>query len=259
MKARRKLLTYLLAFAETLSLPALSVRNDCDDEFLASPFKSIKDLIIPDYSKSQVLQIIRRCIRYLLDEDESEDCSSKIGKRKRKESCLLPGYRQLTVCNVCGDTCNGQLGYGAQVCYACKAFFRRVITKGATNSEKCPFYGSCIVTKESRSICLYCRLQKCYQYGMKEELVQKPHEIKHKKRTLKTSQQLKKSLEEVPKPTKTKTPRFATKLVQVFNTCVTINSRVEESEITSDGILKWNLESLKQLEEFAEQVSEFNR
>ena len=247
-------------------------QDDSNDEILASPFKSIKDLIIPDYSKSQVLQIIHRCIRYLLDDDESEDCSdrspiSNIRKRKRKESCSLPAYQQLTNCDICGDTCNGQLGYGAQVCYACKAFFRRVITKGATNSEKCPFYGSCIVTKESRSICPCCRLQKCYQYGMKEELVQKPHEIKHKKRTLKKSHQSeenqsKKSLEEVanvPKPIKTKTPRFAVKLVQVFNKCVTINSSFEESEITSDGIMKWNLESLNQLEKFAEQVSDFNR
>ena len=104
---------------------------------------------------------------------------------------------------------------------------------------------------------------------MKEELVQKPHDIKHKKRTFKKSQQSeenesKKAPEVVanvpkPKPIKIKTPRFAIKLVQVFNKCVTINSSFEESEITSDGIMKWNLESLNQLEKFAEQVSDFNR
>ena len=78
-------------------------------EMLASPFMSIDDFndtpicVIPDYSKSEVLQIIRCCIHYLSDDEdtnyknqerlsgaESEDVSDRspmsiLGKRKRDE------------------------------------------------------------------------------------------------------------------------------------------------------------------------------
>ena len=80
-----------------------------DFEMLASPFMSIDDFndtpicVIPDYSKSEVLQIIRCCIHYLSDDEdtnyknqerlsgaESEDVSDRspmsiLGKRKRDE------------------------------------------------------------------------------------------------------------------------------------------------------------------------------
>uniref|UniRef100_A0A1I7TPW5 Nuclear receptor domain-containing protein n=1 Tax=Caenorhabditis tropicalis TaxID=1561998 RepID=A0A1I7TPW5_9PELO len=73
-------------------------------------------------------------------------------------------------CAVCGDRVNGKR-YGAPACLGCIVFFRRAVTNDVT--YKCLKGGTCVITNESRCICRYCRLQKCYTVGMKASAIQR--------------------------------------------------------------------------------------
>ncbi|OWF43845.1 probable GPI-anchored adhesin-like protein PGA55 [Mizuhopecten yessoensis] len=69
-----------------------------------------------------------------------------------------------TYCQVCGDKAAG-FYCGAFICEACKKFFMR-----ANKLEKlkyvCLRVGRCVITKESRVQCQYCRYQKCVSLKM---------------------------------------------------------------------------------------------
>ncbi|XP_043921947.1 hepatocyte nuclear factor 4-gamma [Protopterus annectens] len=72
-------------------------------------------------------------------------------------------------CSICGDRATGK-HYGASSCDGCKGFFRRSIRKSHVYS--CRFSRQCIIDKDKRNQCRYCRLRKCFQAGMKKEAVQ---------------------------------------------------------------------------------------
>ncbi|CAL4106005.1 unnamed protein product, partial [Meganyctiphanes norvegica] len=72
-------------------------------------------------------------------------------------------------CTICGDRATGK-HYGAHSCDGCKGFFRRSVRKNHTYT--CRFNRSCIVDKDKRNQCRYCRLRKCIRAGMKKEAVQ---------------------------------------------------------------------------------------
>ncbi|ULT92096.1 hypothetical protein L3Y34_009662 [Caenorhabditis briggsae] len=73
-----------------------------------------------------------------------------------------------SLCHVCGSESNGMYHYGAQVCRACAAFFRRALTspypKKCRMNQKCDF-----LTKNGYFKCKFCRLKKCYDVGMSSE------------------------------------------------------------------------------------------
>ncbi|XP_004694482.2 PREDICTED: hepatocyte nuclear factor 4-gamma-like [Condylura cristata] len=73
------------------------------------------------------------------------------------------------LCAICGDRATGN-HYGASSCDGCKGFFRRSIHKSHVYS--CGFSRQCVVDKDKRSQCRYCRLRKCFRAGMKKETVQ---------------------------------------------------------------------------------------
>ncbi|XP_007885199.1 hepatocyte nuclear factor 4-gamma isoform X1 [Callorhinchus milii] len=73
------------------------------------------------------------------------------------------------LCAICGDRATGK-HYGASSCDGCKGFFRRSIRKNHVYS--CRFNRQCIVDKDKRNQCRYCRLKKCFRAGMKKEAVQ---------------------------------------------------------------------------------------
>ncbi|NXX64315.1 HNF4A factor, partial [Scopus umbretta] len=52
----------------------------------------------------------------------------------------------------------------------CKGFFRRSVRKNHMYS--CRFNRQCVVDKDKRNQCRYCRLKKCFRAGMKKEAVQ---------------------------------------------------------------------------------------
>lgn len=75
----------------------------------------------------------------------------------------------LEVCAVCGDKASGR-HYGARSCEGCKGFFKRSIRKNLSYS--CRGNRECDITKAHRNRCQFCRLQKCFFVGMKQESVQ---------------------------------------------------------------------------------------
>ncbi|KAG8200733.1 hypothetical protein JTE90_022341 [Oedothorax gibbosus] len=72
-------------------------------------------------------------------------------------------------CAICGDRATGK-HYGASSCDGCKGFFRRSVRKN--HLYTCRFSRSCVMDKDKRNQCRYCRLKKCFRAGMKKEAVQ---------------------------------------------------------------------------------------
>ncbi|KAK9303189.1 hypothetical protein QLX08_004975 [Tetragonisca angustula] len=72
-------------------------------------------------------------------------------------------------CAICGDRATGK-HYGAASCDGCKGFFRRSVRKN--HLYTCRFNRNCVVDKDKRNQCRYCRLRKCFKAGMKKEAVQ---------------------------------------------------------------------------------------
>ncbi|GMR54110.1 hypothetical protein PMAYCL1PPCAC_24305, partial [Pristionchus mayeri] len=72
-------------------------------------------------------------------------------------------------CAVCGDRSTGQ-HYGVISCNGCKGFFRRTILRN--QKFTCRFSKRCVIDKNFRCACRYCRFQKCVSVGMKREAIQ---------------------------------------------------------------------------------------
>ncbi|XP_009873644.1 PREDICTED: hepatocyte nuclear factor 4-alpha isoform X1 [Apaloderma vittatum] len=64
------------------------------------------------------------------------------------------------LCAICGDRATGK-HYGASSCDGCKGFFRRSVRKNHMYS--CRFNRQCVVDKDKRNQCRYCRLKKCFR------------------------------------------------------------------------------------------------
>ncbi|XP_078508067.1 hepatocyte nuclear factor 4-alpha isoform X2 [Lissotriton helveticus] len=73
-----------------------------------------------------------------------------------------------SLCAICGDRATGK-HYGAASCDGCKGFFRRSVRKNHMYS--CRFNRQCVVDKDKRNQCRYCRLKKCFRAGMKKEVL----------------------------------------------------------------------------------------
>ncbi len=69
-------------------------------------------------------------------------------------------------CAICGDRATGK-HYGAASCDGCKGFFRRSVRKNHVYT--CRFSRNCVVDKDKRNQCRYCRLKKCFRAGMRKE------------------------------------------------------------------------------------------
>nr|CAI5857509.1 unnamed protein product [Callosobruchus analis] len=82
---------------------------------------------------------------------------------------LLNGTGLSQQCAICGDRATGK-HYGAASCDGCKGFFRRSVRKN--HLYTCRFNRNCVVDKDKRNQCRYCRLRKCFKAGMKKEAVQ---------------------------------------------------------------------------------------
>lgn len=104
---------------------------------------------------------------------------------KRRKSPKLTGK-----CGVCGDKASNHFQYGAknaQVCFACRSFFRRLArNKIVPNRRNCSRIkdqaltdiGQCHIDVKTRKSCVYCRYIKCCDLGMKTEFVMTKEEVK---------------------------------------------------------------------------------
>ncbi|UJR27497.1 hypothetical protein I4U23_008781 [Adineta vaga] len=82
-----------------------------------------------------------------------------------------------SLCAVCGAPAIGR-NFDAMTCLSCKAFFRR----NAYNEQltySCRVASSCEITITTRRHCSACRLKKCFQQGMKKELIRSLNAISH--------------------------------------------------------------------------------
>jgi hypothetical protein len=76
--------------------------------------------------------------------------------------------KPLGACNICGDKGSGY-HYSIYSCEGCKGFFKRTVQKDL--QYKCREYQQCIINKQTRNQCQFCRFQKCLIVGMKREAV----------------------------------------------------------------------------------------
>ncbi|XP_062377641.1 hepatocyte nuclear factor 4-gamma isoform X1 [Sardina pilchardus] len=90
-------------------------------------------------------------------------------------------------CAICGDKATGK-HYGASSCDGCKGFFRRSIRKSHVYS--CRFNRQCVVDKDKRNQCRFCRLHKCFRAGMKKEAVQNERDRISSRRNLQETSDL---------------------------------------------------------------------
>lgn len=70
------------------------------------------------------------------------------------------------LCPVCGDVVSGY-HYGLLTCESCKGFFKRTVQNKKVYS--CAVDKNCVIDKQQRKRCPYCRFQKCIEVGMKLE------------------------------------------------------------------------------------------
>ncbi|XP_036391712.1 hepatic nuclear factor 4, beta isoform X1 [Megalops cyprinoides] len=85
------------------------------------------------------------------------------------ESTSIAPAANGSVCSICADKATGK-HYGASSCDGCKGFFRRSVRKNYAYT--CRFSRQCVVDKDKRNQCRYCRLRKCFRAGMRKEAVQ---------------------------------------------------------------------------------------
>ncbi|XP_077480430.1 hepatocyte nuclear factor 4-gamma [Stigmatopora argus] len=90
-------------------------------------------------------------------------------------------------CAICGDKATGK-HYGASSCDGCKGFFRRSIRK--SHVYTCRFNRQCVVDKDKRNQCRFCRLNKCFRAGMKKEAVQNERDRISSRRSIPDPQDL---------------------------------------------------------------------
>ena len=93
------------------------------------------------------------------------DDPTAVGTRFPVPTMSSPGG-QSTNCAICNDRATGK-HYGASSCDGCKGFFRRSVRK--SHVYTCRFQRSCVVDKDKRNQCRYCRLRKCFRAGMRKE------------------------------------------------------------------------------------------
>ena len=67
-------------------------------------------------------------------------------------------------CLVCADKAEG-MNYGALTCLSCKGFF--CYSMKLKYELKCKANENCVINKNNRKKCRYCRFQKCVEMGMK--------------------------------------------------------------------------------------------
>jgi hypothetical protein len=80
------------------------------------------------------------------------------------------------ICQVCGAgaTC---FNFNVESCESCKAFFRRNALDYENKEFICKNGGNCIITEMTRKKCRRCRIDKCFNVGMKKDWIMTETEL----------------------------------------------------------------------------------
>ena len=81
---------------------------------------------------------------------------------------VISNLKQFGTCEICGDRGSGY-HYSIYSCEGCKGFFKRTVQKDL--QYKCREYQQCVINKQTRNQCQFCRFQKCLMSGMKRDAV----------------------------------------------------------------------------------------
>ncbi|XP_048371747.1 hepatocyte nuclear factor 4-beta-like isoform X1 [Sphaerodactylus townsendi] len=127
--------------------------------------QSLMEMEMPDYAES--LDSSYTMLEFDNLRVLPTNSSEAIASDSPNGSLLGNGISSL--CAICGDRATGK-HYGASSCDGCKGFFRRSVRKNHVYS--CRFSRQCVIDKDKRNQCRYCRLKKCFRAGMKKEAVQ---------------------------------------------------------------------------------------
>ncbi|XP_055891670.1 hepatocyte nuclear factor 4-gamma-like isoform X2 [Biomphalaria glabrata] len=100
---------------------------------------------------------------------ESQNFSFNQSGSRSQSSAASQTQNGSQECAICRDKSTGK-HYGAFSCDGCKGFFRRSVRRNHVYA--CRFSRNCVVDKDKRNQCRYCRLRKCFRAGMKKEAVQ---------------------------------------------------------------------------------------
>ncbi|XP_025095026.1 nuclear hormone receptor HR96-like isoform X2 [Pomacea canaliculata] len=108
---------------------------------------------------------------------DSENCTSENSRPSENESLSFKRHKakNTKICGVCGDRALGY-NFNAVTCESCKAFFRRNAFKD--KQIKCLFKGDCIIDLRTRRFCPACRIKKCFEIGMKRDMILDENERK---------------------------------------------------------------------------------
>ncbi|CAF3370198.1 unnamed protein product [Rotaria sp. Silwood1] len=108
-------------------------------------------------------------------------------------------------CMVCGSKSIG-INFGASTCAPCKAFFRRNARRKEVINLPCHHYDINLLKKKNINInertirylqirrCSSCRLRRCFEVGMKEELIRTHEENEQHKRLVDINRQRRESI-----------------------------------------------------------------
>ena len=158
------------------------VCGSCKDFFLHSvlgdQFKSYSCsygnvcVINPSNKKACKKCRIHKCFEVGMKRDE--ELSPQEKKKKAEYLASLQNQKKIeksqirdkTRCEVCGDKAEG-FRYNAFTCKACKYFFRSAMKDLRFQNYRCRSEGNCLVEGEMRKKCQRCRIQKCFDVGMK--------------------------------------------------------------------------------------------
>lgn len=107
-------------------------------------------------------------IDYYHTNDTSQDNYTVNASTLHAEILNDSNLKPLGTCAICGDKGSGY-HYSLYSCEGCKGFFKRTVQKDLT--YKCREYQNCVINKNTRNSCQFCRFQKCLALGMKREAV----------------------------------------------------------------------------------------
>ncbi|XP_062602438.1 nuclear hormone receptor HR96-like isoform X2 [Saccostrea cucullata] len=115
-------------------------------------------------------------------EDSSSSSNDAAASKKFKRS------KEDKMCLVCGDKALGY-NFNAITCESCKAFFRRNALK--SDQPKCLFQNDCLIDVRTRRFCPHCRLRRCFEVGMKKEMILDETERKARMQKVAMNRQMK--------------------------------------------------------------------